>query len=180
MDPLIISVAVTGGEHGREATPHLPVTPAEIAESAYEAHVAGAAVAHLHVRDDDERPVHDLARYAYVANRLRERCDMVVNLTTDPGGETTDEEQPIAARRQVGQRLDGHAVELDRRPVRAEAVLLHGAGPCPAAPWPSTGRPCRPIPSDESIRSSPKARTATCWRDRQIERPWAGRRWRQL
>ncbi len=94
MDPLIISVAVTGGEHGREATPHLPVTPAEIAESAYEAHVAGAAVAHLHVRDDAERPVHDLARYASVANRLRERCDMVVNLTTDPGGETTDEERP--------------------------------------------------------------------------------------
>jgi 3-keto-5-aminohexanoate cleavage enzyme len=94
MDPLIISVAVTGGEHGREATPHLPVTPAEIADSAYEAHVAGAAVAHLHVRDDAEQPVHDLARYAYVANRLRERCDMVVNLTTDPGGETTDEERP--------------------------------------------------------------------------------------
>jgi 3-keto-5-aminohexanoate cleavage enzyme len=94
MDPLIISVAVTGGEHGREATPHLPVTPAEIAESAYEAHVAGAAVAHLHVRDDAEQPLHDLARYAYVANQLHERCDMVVNLTTDPGGETTDEERP--------------------------------------------------------------------------------------
>jgi 3-keto-5-aminohexanoate cleavage enzyme len=38
--------------------------------------------------------VHDLARYAYVANQLRERCDMVVNLTTDPGGATTDEERP--------------------------------------------------------------------------------------
>jgi|SRR4051794_39055014 uncharacterized protein (DUF849 family) len=75
MDPLIISVAVTGGEHGREATPHVPVTPAEIVESAYEAHLAGAAVVHVDVRDDDERPVHDPARYAYVANELRERCE---------------------------------------------------------------------------------------------------------
>lgn len=42
MEPLIISVAVTGGEHGREATPHLPITPEEIARSAHEAYAAAA------------------------------------------------------------------------------------------------------------------------------------------
>jgi hypothetical protein len=51
MDPVIISVAVTGGEHGREKTPHLPITPEETVVSAVEAHYAGASIAHIHARD---------------------------------------------------------------------------------------------------------------------------------
>lgn len=86
MEPLIISVAVTGGEHGREATPHLPITPEEIARSAHEAYEAGAAIVHVHVRDDDGVPGHFLERYRFVMDYLGERCDMIVNLTTDPGG----------------------------------------------------------------------------------------------
>jgi len=93
MEPLIISVAVTGGEHGREATPYLPVTPDEIAAAAYEAYEAGAAVVHVHVRDDEERPVHDLERYAQVIRSLEQRCDMIVNLTTDPGADISDDER---------------------------------------------------------------------------------------
>lgn len=93
MDPLIISVAVTGGEHGREATPHLPVTPLEIAQAAYEAYEAGAAIVHVHVRDDQERPVHDLERYRFVIRYLAERCDMIVNLTTDPGVDISGSER---------------------------------------------------------------------------------------
>lgn len=87
MGPLILSVAVTGGEHGREATPHLPITPLEIARSAHEAFEAGASVVHVHVRDDDGVPGHHLDRYQFVIDYLAERCDMIVNLTTDPGGE---------------------------------------------------------------------------------------------
>lgn len=96
MDPLIISVAVTGGEHGREVTPHLPLTPLEIAESALEAHRAGAAIVHVHVRDDDGRPVQDLARYGEVMRYLAERSDMLVNLTTDPGGDVRHEERMLS------------------------------------------------------------------------------------
>jgi 3-keto-5-aminohexanoate cleavage enzyme len=93
VEPVIISVAVTGGEHGREATPHLPVTPTEIAEAAYEARQAGASVVHVHVRDDEEQPAHDLDRYAFVMSYLAERCDMVINLTTDPGADISDDER---------------------------------------------------------------------------------------
>lgn len=87
MDPVIISVAVTGGEHGREATPHLPITPQEIALSAHEAFEEGASIVHVHVRDDEGVPGHHLDRYQFVIDSLAERCDMIVNLTTDPGGE---------------------------------------------------------------------------------------------
>jgi 3-keto-5-aminohexanoate cleavage enzyme len=93
MEPVIISVAVTGGEHGREATPHLPIAPTEIAQAAYEAYEAGAAIVHVHVRDDDGVPCHDLDRYRSVIDYLGERCDMIVNLTTDPGGDVEGDER---------------------------------------------------------------------------------------
>jgi 3-keto-5-aminohexanoate cleavage enzyme len=93
VDPLIISVAVCGGEHGREATPHLPLSPEEIASSALAAHEAGAAVAHIHVRDEAGRPVHDLDRYRWVIGYLEERCRMIVNLTTDPGADLSEDDR---------------------------------------------------------------------------------------
>jgi 3-keto-5-aminohexanoate cleavage enzyme len=93
-EPVIVSAAVVGGEHGREATPHIPITPEEIARSAHEAHLAGAAIVHLHVRDDAGRPTHDLERYRWVVDYLRARCDAIVNLTTDPGGTVSDEDRP--------------------------------------------------------------------------------------
>jgi 3-keto-5-aminohexanoate cleavage enzyme len=96
VDPLIISAAVTGGEHGREATPYLPVSPLEIAQAAYDAYEAGAAIVHVHVRDDQARPVHDLERYRFVIRYLAERCDMIVNLTTDPGADISGNERLLS------------------------------------------------------------------------------------
>lgn len=94
--PLIISVAVTGGDHGREKTPHIPITPREIAESAHEAHLAGAAIAHIHVRDDEGGPAQALDRYRFVIDYLAERSDVVVNLTTNPGEGITPQEQLLS------------------------------------------------------------------------------------
>lgn len=93
MDPLVISAAITGGEHGREATPHLPITPEEIAQSAFAAYQAGAAVVHIHVRDDHGEPSHDLDKYKFVMSYLADRCDVIVNLTTEPGGNVPQEER---------------------------------------------------------------------------------------
>jgi 3-keto-5-aminohexanoate cleavage enzyme len=95
--PLIVSVAVCGGEHGREATPHLPITPREIAESIRAARAAGAAIAHVHVFGEDGRPSPEVAPYAEVLEHLGD-CDIVVNLTTAPGGSPSDEERMLALR----------------------------------------------------------------------------------
>jgi 3-keto-5-aminohexanoate cleavage enzyme len=89
--PLIISAAITGGEHSREATPHLPMTPQEIADSAFGAFQAGAAIAHVHVWDADERPTQDLSLYQEVYRLLGDRCDMIVNVTTGPGGQPPED-----------------------------------------------------------------------------------------
>jgi 3-keto-5-aminohexanoate cleavage enzyme len=91
--PLIISAAICGGEHTRAATPHLPQTPHEIADSAYAAFEAGAAIAHVHVWDGHGRPTQDLSYYREVYRLLGERCDMVLNLTTGPGGSPPEDER---------------------------------------------------------------------------------------
>jgi 3-keto-5-aminohexanoate cleavage enzyme len=123
VDPIIISVAVTGGEHGRDVTPHLPVTPEEIAAAAYEAHQEGAAVVHVHVRDDDARPVQDLERYDYVISSLRERCDMIVNLTTDPGADLSDDERMLSVD------LEPELASFDAGPMAWGTRIMNGSLP---------------------------------------------------
>ena len=80
---VIISCAVTGAIHTPSMSPHLPVTPEEIAESAIAAARAGAAIIHLHARDPltgkpDQRP----EAFTPFLERIKRECDAVVNLTT--------------------------------------------------------------------------------------------------
>jgi uncharacterized protein (DUF849 family) len=64
-------------------SPHLPVTPAEIAQSAIEASRAGAAIVHLHARDPlDGRPTQDPGVYAQFLPEIARSCDAIINLTT--------------------------------------------------------------------------------------------------
>ncbi len=85
---VFITCAVTGNLTTPDQTPHLPITPAEIADSAIEAAEAGAAVAHIHVRDPATgRPSMALDLYAEVVRRIRAAApDLIINLTTGPGG----------------------------------------------------------------------------------------------
>lgn len=88
MDKVIITVAVIGSRPSREQNPDLPMTPQEIAESAYEAYNEGASIAHIHVRDlKTQKRAMETELYSAVIERLRGRCRMVINLTTGPGGQ---------------------------------------------------------------------------------------------
>ncbi len=73
MDKLILSVATTGSATSREQTPYVPITPEEIAEQAIACYEEGAAIVHIHVRDDNGRVTCDPERYARVAEIIRER-----------------------------------------------------------------------------------------------------------
>ncbi len=87
MDKLIITAAMIGGITSREKTAHPPMTPKEIAESAIESCKAGAAVCHIHVRDPKTfLPSMQFELYKEVHDRVRDKCDMIVNLTTGAGG----------------------------------------------------------------------------------------------
>lgn len=88
MRDIILTAAVTGNITRPEQTPWLPITPQQIAEETIASAKAGAAIAHIHVRDPETgRPSMEVAHYAEVVARVRDAgCDIVLNLTTGPGG----------------------------------------------------------------------------------------------
>ena len=92
-DPVIITVAPTGPLTTRENHPGLPVTPAEIGEAVAEASAAGAAVAHVHARDQNELPTADPQVYAAIAYEIRQRCDIVVQASTGVGLDVSCEDR---------------------------------------------------------------------------------------
>ena len=97
--PAIITCAVTGSVHTPSMSPHLPVTPDEIAGQAIEAAEAGAAILHLHARDPaDGRPTPDPEVFGAFLPRIKQACDAVVNVTTGGGSTMTVEERMAAAR----------------------------------------------------------------------------------
>jgi 3-keto-5-aminohexanoate cleavage enzyme len=84
--PLIISCAITGSITTREQHPGLPVTPAEIAESALESAAAGASCVHIHVRENDGTPSCRGELYQEVFERIRARSNILICGTTGSGG----------------------------------------------------------------------------------------------
>lgn len=93
MESLIITVAPTGAQTSRDHTPYVPLTPKEIADSVYESWQAGAAIAHIHVRDNEGNNTVDLDYYKEVIERVTNKCDIILNLTTAGGLENSDEER---------------------------------------------------------------------------------------
>ena len=91
---VIISCAVTGAIHTPSMSPHLPVTPDEIAEAALGAAEAGAAIVHLHARDAETgQPNQTPEAFAKFLPRVRERSNVVVNITTGGAPTMTIEER---------------------------------------------------------------------------------------
>ena len=86
--PTILTCAVTGNLTRPEQTPHLPITPTQIADECLAAAEAGAAAVHIHVRDPQTgAPSMALALYAQVVETIRRHNpELVINLTTGPGG----------------------------------------------------------------------------------------------
>src|SRR6195952_5078646 len=84
----IITCAITGNLTRPDQSPHLPITPQQIADSALEAAEAGAAIVHIHVRDPETGvPSMSIDLYRDVMDRIRgKNKSLVINLTTGPGG----------------------------------------------------------------------------------------------
>lgn len=91
----IITSAVTGAGPTTKKSEHVPVTPKEIAESSIEAAKAGAAIAHIHVRNPETGEMSfDPALYREVVERIRESdTDVIINLTAGGGGDWTPSEE---------------------------------------------------------------------------------------
>ncbi len=76
-DKVIITAAITGGIHGKEINPNIPITAEEQAQAAYDCYNAGATVLHLHVRAEDGMNTPDLSYYGRSVRLIGERCPMI-------------------------------------------------------------------------------------------------------
>ncbi|MEU8728110.1 3-keto-5-aminohexanoate cleavage protein [Streptomyces tendae] len=95
---VIITCALTGAGDTVRKSPHVPVTPEQIARNAVEAAAAGAAVVHIHVRDPETGdPSRDPKLYREVVERVKETgTDVVINLTAGMGGDLViDPDDPL-------------------------------------------------------------------------------------
>lgn len=94
---VIITCAVTGSIHTPTMSPHLPLTPDEVATQAIDAAEAGAAILHLHARDPkDGRPTPDPAVFMQFLPRIKQATEAVINITTG-GGHGMALEERLAA-----------------------------------------------------------------------------------
>ena len=88
MGDLLVTVAPTGAETDKADCPQLPTTLEELVETARRCEAAGAAMVHVHIRDDEHRPTLELSRLQDTVAALREGTDLVVQLST--GGSVHD------------------------------------------------------------------------------------------
>ena len=87
-DKLLVTVAPTGAETTKADCPQLPTTLDELVETAQRCQAAGAAMIHVHIRDDEHKPSLDIGRLTDTVAALREHTELVVQLST--GGSVHD------------------------------------------------------------------------------------------
>jgi len=82
---VVLTVAPTGPIAIKADNPHLPTSPEEIAAAVYDAYLEGASVAHLHLRDENEKPTADLKIAQRTMDLIQEKCDIHIQLSTGVG-----------------------------------------------------------------------------------------------
>jgi 3-keto-5-aminohexanoate cleavage enzyme len=91
-DPCIITVAITGSVPRKRDNPAVPISVAEQIESTHEAYEAGAALVHVHVRDENENPSSDPERFARLQEGVRKHCPgMIIQFSTGGRGRALDQ-----------------------------------------------------------------------------------------
>lgn len=81
---IVVNAALTGAQSPKDKNPYIPTTPEEIAEDAYKVWKAGAAVVHLHMRDENANPTMDPKFFRKTIDLIRahEDCDVIINCTS--------------------------------------------------------------------------------------------------
>lgn len=133
---VILTAAIVGAEITREHTPHLPITPQEIADEAARCREAGVAVIHLHVRNDDGSPTQSKDRFAETIERIRAKTDCIIQVSTGGAVGMSIEERvgPLACNPEMatlncGSLNFGDDVFVNTRPqIKDIAVRLHASG----------------------------------------------------
>jgi len=118
MEKLIITVAPTGSVPRKKDTPHVPVTPDEIAETAYLCEQEGASVIHVHCRDENENPTSDQRIFKETVDKIRKRTKLIVMVSTSGVAGKSDEEraQPLGTKPEMASLTTGSLNFAGRKP----------------------------------------------------------------
>jgi 3-keto-5-aminohexanoate cleavage enzyme len=118
MDRLVITVAPTGSVPRKIDTPYVPVTPDEIAETAYLCEQEGASVIHVHCRDENENPTSDYDVFKKTVERVRKRTHLIVMVSTSGIAAKFDEEraQPLRTNPEMASLTTGSLNFAGRKP----------------------------------------------------------------
>jgi len=118
MEKLIITVAPTGSVPRKKDTPYLPVTPDEIAETAYLCEQEGASVIHVHCRDQNEDPTSDYRVFRETVEKIRKRTHLIVMVSTSGVAGKSDDEraQPLRTNPEMASLTTGSLNFAGRRP----------------------------------------------------------------
>ncbi|MFY9614871.1 MAG: 3-keto-5-aminohexanoate cleavage protein [Candidatus Dormiibacterota bacterium] len=81
-DKVVVTAALTGALTTRKQCEYIPYTPVEIAEEARRCAAAGAAVVHIHAREDDGAPSFSVEKYRQIMDEIRKRTDIIINFST--------------------------------------------------------------------------------------------------
>lgn len=133
---IVLTAAIVGAEVTRAQTPHLPLTPREVADEAARCREAGAAVIHLHVRNDDGSNTQAKERFAEVMEAIRAKTDCIIQVTTGGAVGMSIEERsgPLACKPEMatlncGTLNFGDDVFVNTRPqIRDLAARIRASG----------------------------------------------------
>ena len=118
MEKLIITVAPTGSVPRKRDNPYVPVTPDEIAETAYRCEQAGASVVHVHCRDQNENPTSDYQTFKEAVEKIRKRTHLIIMVSTSGIAANSDEEraQPLKTDPEMASLTTGSLNFAGRKP----------------------------------------------------------------
>ena len=97
-DKVILSCALTGAVTTKKHCPAIPYTPVEIADEAKRAHDAGAAIVHIHARNDDGSPTWSTDTFQKIMNETKARCPVLINWSTGGAGPMSERVHHLAQR----------------------------------------------------------------------------------
>jgi 3-keto-5-aminohexanoate cleavage enzyme len=118
MEKLIITVAPTGSVPRKEDTVYVPITPDEIAETAYLCEQEGASVIHVHCRDESESPTSDFNVFKETVDKIRRRTHLIVMASTSGVAGKSDERraQPLRTNPEMASLTTGSLNFAGRKP----------------------------------------------------------------
>ena len=118
MEKLVITIAPTGSVPTKKDTPHVPVTPHEIAETAYRCEQEGASIIHVHCRDEAERPTSKFEIFKETVDKIRKRTKLIVMTSTSGIAAATDADRaaPLKTKPEMGSLTTGSLNFAGRKP----------------------------------------------------------------